>query len=97
LEKKLNTQQYPVILTGDFNVPNYNWSYGTPLPDAHYYSKIKENLFYATTCFLGLNQHKDTVPNCTLLDLVFTNITDLSVSISDFYMVSPDKYHPHFY
>jgi hypothetical protein len=56
LEQNLNTQEYPVILTGDFNVPNYNWSYGTPLPDAPYYSKIKGNLFYATACFLSLNQ-----------------------------------------
>jgi hypothetical protein len=66
------TGDFRVILTGDFNVPNYNWSYGTPLPNAHYYSKIKGNLFHATACFLGLNQH-DTVSNGSLLDLVFTN------------------------
>jgi hypothetical protein len=78
---------------GDYNVPNYNWSYGSPLPDAHYYSKMKGNLFLAAICFLGLNQH-DTVPNGSLLDLVFTNMNDLSVSISDFSMVSLDKYHP---
>jgi hypothetical protein len=34
------------------------------------------------------------VTNGSLLDLVFTNINDLNVSISDFSMVSPDKYHP---
>jgi hypothetical protein len=65
----------------------------TPLPKAHY-SKIKGNLFHATICFLGLNQHNDTVPNGSLLDLVFTNISDLNISISNFSMVSSDKYHP---
>jgi hypothetical protein len=34
------------------------------------------------------------VPNGCLLDLVFINICDLSVSISDFSTVSPNKYHP---
>jgi hypothetical protein len=34
------------------------------------------------------------VTNGSLLDLVFTNINNLNVSISDFSMVSPDKYHP---
>jgi hypothetical protein len=76
LQQNLNTQQYSVILTGDFNVPNYNWSYGTTLPDAHYCSKIKENLFHAATCFLGLNQHNDIMPNGSLLDIVFTNTYD---------------------
>jgi hypothetical protein len=54
LEQDVNTQQYQVILTQDFNVPNYNWFNGTPLPDTHNYSKIKGNLFHVTTCFLGL-------------------------------------------
>jgi hypothetical protein len=70
-------QKYRVILTGAFNVPNYNWFNDTPLPDTLYYSKIKGNLFHATTCFLCLNQHNDTVPNGSLLDPVFTNISDL--------------------
>jgi hypothetical protein len=70
---------------------NYNWSYVTPLSDAHYYCKIKGNLFHATTCFLGLNQHNDTVPNGSLLDLVLTNINDLNVFFYDFSMVIPDK------
>jgi hypothetical protein len=34
------------------------------------------------------------VPNGSLLDLVFINVSDLSVSISDFSTVSPDKYDP---
>jgi hypothetical protein len=34
------------------------------------------------------------MPNGSLLDLVFISINDLSVSISDFSMISLDKYHP---
>jgi hypothetical protein len=30
----------------------------------------------------------------TLLDLAFTNISDLSVSVSNYPLVAPDNYHP---
>jgi hypothetical protein len=75
-------------------VPKYNWISGTPLPNCHYYSKIKGYLTHATSCLLGLYQHNSSVPNSALLDLVLTNINDLRVSVSDFPMVAPDNYHP---
>jgi hypothetical protein len=75
-------------------VLKYDWINDTPLPNCHYYSKIKSNLVHATSCLLGLYQHNSSVPNITLLDLVLTNINDLRVSVSDFPMISPDNYHP---
>jgi hypothetical protein len=94
LEHNLSAHLYRVIILGDFNVPKYDWIYGTPLPNCHYYSKIKGNLIHATSCLLGLYQHNSSVPNSALLDRVLTNINDLRVSVSDFPMVAPDNYHP---
>jgi hypothetical protein len=54
------------------------------------YSKIKGNSIHIVTCFLGLHQHNNIVVNIALLDLVFTNIRDLSVCISSFLMVDAD-------
>jgi hypothetical protein len=62
--------------------------------NSYYYHKIKGNSLHTTFCFLGLNQHNNCVPNSALLDLVFTNISDLSVSISNYLSVAPDNYHP---
>jgi hypothetical protein len=67
---------------------------GVPLPNSHYYNKIKENSIHASTCFFGLHQHNNSAVNSALLDLVFSNISDLGVSISSFPVVTPDKYHP---
>jgi hypothetical protein len=69
-------------MLGDFNVSNYDWFNGIPSSNSYYCNKIKENLIHAISCFLGLNQH-NYVSHSALLDLVFTNISDLSVSISD--------------
>jgi hypothetical protein len=94
LEQNLNTCQYRVIMLGDFNVPRYNWLNGTQLSNCHYYNKIKGNLIYATSCFLDLNQPNNYISSSALLDLVFTNINDLCVSLSYYPMVAPDNYHP---
>jgi hypothetical protein len=59
----------------DFNVPKYDWLNGTLLCNCHYYNKIKGNLIHATTCFLGLNQYNNSVPNSALIDTVFTYTT----------------------
>jgi hypothetical protein len=93
-EHNLSAHLYRVIILGDFTVPKYDWINGTPLPNCHYYSKIKGNLIQATSCLLGLYQHNSSVANGTLFDLVLTNINDLRVSVSDFPTVAPDNYHP---
>jgi hypothetical protein len=89
LEKNLNTHHYRVIMLEDLNVPMCDWLNGIALSNCYYYNKIKGNLIHAAPCFLGLNQHNNSVPNSTLLDVVFTNINDLCVSISDYPMVAP--------
>jgi hypothetical protein len=81
-------------MLGDFNVPNYDWINGASLPNSYYYNKIKGNLFHTATCFLGLEQRNDTATHSALLELVFSNISNLSASISSFSVVTPDKYHP---
>jgi hypothetical protein len=94
LEQNLNAHQYRVIMFRDFNVPNYNWTNGEPLPNSYYYNEIKVNSIHTTTCFLGLEQCNSSILNEALLDLVFSNVSDLSVSSSCFAVVTPDKYHP---
>jgi hypothetical protein len=51
-------------------------------------------LIYATFFFLSLNQRNNSTSNNSLLDLVFTNINDLHVSLSNYPVVAPDNYHP---
>jgi hypothetical protein len=93
LEQNLKTHLYRVIMLGDLNVPKYDCFNDTPVSNCYYYNKIKGNLIHATSCFLGHNQH-NSVPNSALLDVVFTNINDLWISISDYPMTAPDNYHP---
>jgi hypothetical protein len=94
LEQNSNTHQYLVIILDDFNVPKYGWLNGTPLSNCYYYDKIKGNLIYATSCFLDLNQPNNYISSSALLDLVFTIINDLCVSISNYPVAAPDNYHP---
>jgi hypothetical protein len=51
-------------------------------------------LIYATSYFLGLNQHNNSISNSALLDLVFTDINDLCVSLSNYPVVASNNYHP---
>jgi hypothetical protein len=60
----------------------------------YYYNKIKGNSIHMTTCFLGFDRLNNTIENSALLDLVFSNISDLSISVSSSLVVTPDKYHP---
>jgi hypothetical protein len=68
LEKKLNKHHHRVFMLGDFNAPKYDWLNGTPLSNCYYYNKIKGNFIYVTSCFLGLNQHNNSISNSALLD-----------------------------
>lgn len=81
-----------MIFTRDLILPNYNWSIGTPMHDSYCCSKMKRNLMYMIVCFLGLNQHNDSLSNNLLLNLVFSNIRDSLLSISYFHMGSLDSY-----
>jgi hypothetical protein len=61
LENTLDTNNTRVILLGDFNAPGFNWGNGTPLPKCHYYSKLKGNAIYTSTCLLDLRQCVEAV------------------------------------
>jgi hypothetical protein len=41
LETKVDTQNFRVVLLGDFNVPGYDWVNGFPQANSHYYTKIR--------------------------------------------------------
>jgi hypothetical protein len=48
------------------------------------YNTIKVIVTHTIVCFLGLCQHKKPVSTSSLLDLVFSNIKNLNVSISKY-------------
>jgi hypothetical protein len=76
-------------MLGDFNVPKYDLLNGTPLFNCYCHSEIKVNLINATSYFLGLNQHNNSVSNSALFNFVFTNTNDLGISISNYLIVTP--------
>jgi hypothetical protein len=81
-------------MVGDFNVSGFDWKSGVSLPNFHYYSKLKGHAIYSSTCFLNPNQCIDTAGSHNLLDLMFSNLSDLSVDPVDPGLIKPDNYHP---
>jgi hypothetical protein len=63
-------------MVGDFNSPGFDWNRGLSLPNSHYYSKIKGDAIYTSTCLLNLIQCIDIVGSSNLLDLMFFNLSD---------------------
>jgi hypothetical protein len=94
LENKFDTTHYRVILLGDFNIPGFDWESGLPREHCKIYSKLRGDAIYTSTCFLGLGQRVDADYSGNMLDLVFSNITDLHINFSDIGIVKPDVYHP---
>jgi len=47
-------------------------------------------------CLLGFSQHNYSCNSGNVLDLVFSNFTDVSVNYDIHVLVSPDTYHPPF-
>jgi hypothetical protein len=41
-KKKTDTQNFSVIMVGEFNTPGLNWILGLSLPNLHYYSKLRD-------------------------------------------------------
>jgi hypothetical protein len=76
LENMLDTNNFCVILLGDFNVPGFNWECGTSLPSSDHYSKLKGDAIYTSACLLGLRQLVVAADSLNLLDLVFGNLSD---------------------
>jgi hypothetical protein len=53
LESILYTQNYCVVLIGDFNIPNFDWEHGLSVNNCDYYSKQKGDTIFTFTCVLG--------------------------------------------
>jgi hypothetical protein len=81
-------------MLGVFHVPGDDWINSTPLSNFNYCNKIKGNSIHTPTSFLAPHQGNNSIINCALLDLVFSDISDISVSISDNPVVTPDNDHP---
>jgi hypothetical protein len=96
LEQNVSTHLYCVIMLGDFNVPKYDWINDIPLPNCYYYSKIKGNFIHATSCFLGLYQHNNSVPNSALLNNILTNINNFVFIYQIFLWLIPITIIPYF-
>jgi hypothetical protein len=92
LENYLDTHNFHVIMVGDFNAPGFNWKSGLSLPNSHYYSKLKGDAIYTSTCLLNLNQRIDIVGSSNLFDLIFSNLSDLRITPVDPGLIKPD-YH----
>jgi hypothetical protein len=80
-------------LLGDFNAPGFDWNYGLPSPNCHFYTKLKGDVIHSSTCFLGLNQHNYPDSGSNLLDLVFSIFFYLSVDHAEHCLVQPDHFH----
>jgi hypothetical protein len=78
-----------------YYIININWKFGLPVPNCHYYSKLKREALYTSTCLLRLTQSIETNHNNNPLDLVFVNFDNRRVSFVDMGMVKPDLLHSH--
>jgi hypothetical protein len=95
-ENSLDTLNYRVLLLGGLNLPDFDWNNGSPSPNCQFHTKISGDAIYSATCYLGFNQHNDPVNGLNLLDLVFSNFADISLSYIDQGLVHPDLLHSHF-
>jgi hypothetical protein len=81
---------------GDFNTPRFDCKRGLSQPNCHYYSKLKGEATYTSTCLLDLRQRIDAVGSSSLLDLAFTNFSELNINFIDSDFIKPNAYHPPF-
>jgi hypothetical protein len=87
LEDNLDTHNFRVIIAG------FDWKRGLPLPNSHYYCKLKGEAIYTYMCLLNLNQCIVTDHTSNLLDLIFSNLSDLDITPVDPGLIKPDNYH----
>jgi hypothetical protein len=66
---------------GDFNTPRFDWKRGLSQANCHHYSKLKGDAICTSTCLLDLRQRIDAVGSSSLLDLAFTNFSELKVCL----------------
>jgi hypothetical protein len=91
LENNLDTQNFRVILMGDFNTSRFDWKRGLSQANCHYYSKLKGEAIYTSTCLLDLRQRIDAVGSSCLLDIAFTNFRQLNINFIDSCIIKPTQ------
>jgi hypothetical protein len=94
LENKLDTYNFLVVIVGDLRTPGFDRKCGLYLPYSHYYSKLKVDAIYTSSCLLNLSQCIDTAGSSNLLDLIFPNLSDLCTTFAYPGLVKSDNYHP---
>jgi hypothetical protein len=96
LETNLDSQHFRVFPMGDFNTPRFDWMRGLSQANCHYYSKLRGDTIYTSTCLLDLTQRIDAAGSGSLLDLEFTNFSELYINFIDSGIIKTDAYHPPF-
>jgi hypothetical protein len=76
---------------GDFNTPLFDWKRGLSQANCHYYSKLKGDAIFTSTCLLDLRQRIDAVGSSSLLDIAFTNFSELNIDFIDSGMKKPTQ------
>jgi hypothetical protein len=93
LEDKLDTHNFRVVMVGDFNTTGFEWNHGLSVPDCHYYSKLKGDAVYTSTCLLNMHQCIDAVGINNFLDLIFSNFSDIGITFLDSGIIKTGTYH----
>lgn len=97
LTEVIDLSAYKVILTGDYNIPEFNWDFGVS-ENNNSYIRRKSEIIYSLFCNLNLVQHNfiKLNPDDNLLDLVCSNFSDEIVVTRDcdVELVSIDYQHP---
>lgn len=87
-------RKHRIVVIGDFNTPGIDWS---TLKYSHYHQYIENkcSLLLDFLAFNSLEQHNTIANPCgNILDLCISNNQPIEVSLSDVFLVRPDKFHP---
>jgi hypothetical protein len=95
-DNKLRTQHFRVIMVGDFNTPGIGWKCGMSPPNCHYYSELKGDAIYTSTCLLNHSQCINTAGSVNRLDLIIYNFSVLCITLPTLELSSLKNYHPPF-
>jgi hypothetical protein len=71
---------------GVFSIPNFDWERVLSLPKCYFYSKLKGDAIYTSTCLLDLTQCRVTENS---LDPVFTTFNYVRTFFADVVLSSP--------
>jgi hypothetical protein len=94
LENILNPHGFHIALLRDLNVPGYDWVNGFPQVNSHYYTKNRFDIICKAACYFGLFRYNYPVLKNNLLDLLFSNYSDIRVSRSNIDFDPSDDYQP---